>query len=370
MIRLSKSSLDSREKDAVCRILDSEFLGMGKEVGHFESDLKNFFQREVVCVASGTAALHLALQALDIKRGDEVLIQSLTYVASFQAIAATGATPVPCDVNPSTLCINLSDAKKKLSNRTRAIMPIHYAGKPQQMSEIMKFAKDNGLRIIEDSAHAFGSYYKGKKVGSFGDITCFSFDGIKNITSGEGGCVVSNDEAIIQKVKDARLLGVQGDSENRVKRSRSWQFDVAALGWRYHMSDIMAAIGRVQLQKHDTFSEIRKRASQQYTQHLKEIDGIYPIFKNFTDWTPHIYPVKISEHLDRETFRKKLLEMGVETGFHYLPNHLHSYFQKLYPTALPNTEQIACQLVSLPLHVDLNDDDLKYVCDCIREILP
>ena len=258
MIKLSKSSLSDLEKKAVCAVLDAEFLGMGKQVGLFEEELKQIFGRPAICVATGTAALHLALQAIDLQPGDEVLVQSLTYVASFQAIAATGAIPVACDIHPDTLSINLIDAQAKLSSKTRAIMPVYYAGKPQQIKEINEFAKRNNLRIIEDSAHAFGSYYNGSLIGSFGDITCFSFDGIKNITSGEGGCIITQDHDVIQKVKDARLLGVKGDSENRIKGSRSWQFDVTRLGWRYHMSDIMASIGRVQLTRMNDFANKRQ----------------------------------------------------------------------------------------------------------------
>ena len=198
-IKLSKSSLGDLEKRAVQRILEGEFLGMGQEVGHFEAELTNFLGRPAVCVATGTAALHLALQAIDLQPGDEVLVQSLTYVASFQAIVAAGAIPVACDIHPDSLAIDLADAQAKLSPKTKAIMPVYYAGKPQQVDEITKFARINNLRIIEDSAHAFGSRHRGQLVGSFGDITCFSFDGIKNITSGEGGCIVTDDTNVIRR---------------------------------------------------------------------------------------------------------------------------------------------------------------------------
>ena len=180
---------------------------MGKHVQKFEQELQSIFNRPVSCVVNGTAALHLALQACGIDAGDEVLVQSITYLASFQAITASGATPIPCDINLSTLTIDLEDAKKKITPRTKAIMPVHYAGDLEDYDGIYNLAQDFNLRVIEDAAHAFGGKINGKYIGSFGDIVCFSFDGLKNITSGEGGCVTTNDLNIINKIKDARLLG-------------------------------------------------------------------------------------------------------------------------------------------------------------------
>ena len=241
LIRLSKSHIGDAEKKAVMGVFDREYLGMGAEVQQFEQGLSDFFGRPAVCVVNGTAALHLALQACGIGPGDQVLVQSLTYVASFQAISATGAIPVACEVNPATLTLDWRDAEKRMTSRTKAIMPVHYAGGVGALDEIYEFANKHGLRVIEDAAHAFGTIYQGKRVGGFGDIACFSFDGIKNITSGEGGCIVTSDPEVLQRVQDARLLGVEKDTQNRFSGQRSWEFDVSAQGWRYHMSNIMAA---------------------------------------------------------------------------------------------------------------------------------
>ena len=197
MIRLSKSKITDAEKKAVMHVLDREYLGMGQEVLEFEERLTNFFGRPAICVANGTAALHLACQSIGNKSGDEVLVPSLTYVASFQAISANLVKPIPCDINSKTLLIDLNDAKKKITTNTKAIMPENYAGDGSDLDEIYKFADKHKLRVIQDSAHAFGSTFNNKLIGSFGDISCFSFDGIKNITSGEGGCVVSDDLNII-----------------------------------------------------------------------------------------------------------------------------------------------------------------------------
>ena len=244
------------ERTSVDHVLKKEFLGMGDEVRQFEEMLEDFFGRPALCVSSGTSALHLSLQALGIGPGDEVLVQSLTYVASFQAISAVGAIPVACDVDPETLCIDLNDANKLITSKTKAIMPVHYSGGVGSLKEVYDFANVNNIRVIEDAAHAFGTIYKGKKVGGFGDISCFSFDGIKNITSGEGGCVVTNDRSVLQKISDARLLGVEKDTEMRFSGNRSWNFDVKIQGWRYHMSNIMAAIGIQQL----NFQNLQKNA--------------------------------------------------------------------------------------------------------------
>ena len=258
LIRLSKSCLRDGEKQSVLRVLDKEFLGMGEEVQAFERELTGFFGRQAVCVVNGTAALHLALQASGVGRGDEVLVPSLTYVACFQAISATGAVPVACDVDPQSLCLDWRDAEKRITAKTKAIMPVHYSGGVGDLDSIYALAQKAELRVIEDAAHAFGSSYQKRKVGSFGDIACFSFDGIKNITSGEGGCIVTDDQEVLNLVRDARLLGVEKDSDKRYSGQRSWEFDVNRQGWRYHMSNVMAAIGIEQLKRIKKILSIRK----------------------------------------------------------------------------------------------------------------
>lgn len=257
-IRLSKSCIGQEEIDAVTDVLKREYLGMGQDVHRFEDELHEFFGRDVTLVNSGTAALHLAVQGAGIKEDDEVLVQSLTYVACFQAIRATGGVPVACEVDDDTLTIDLVDAERKLTPKTKAIMPIHYAGNPGNLDEIYAFAKKHNLRVIEDASHAFGTIYEGRKIGSFGDIICISMDGIKNITSGEGGMIITEDPVCQKIVKDARLLSVQNDTNSRFAGTRTWIFDVNQPGWRYHMSNIMAAIGYTQLRK---FLSLKKYAN-------------------------------------------------------------------------------------------------------------
>lgn len=367
LIRLSKSCIGEAEKQAVLGVLEREFLGMGSEVQQFEQALTEFFGRPTVCVINGTAALHLALQACGIGFGDEVLVQSLTYVASFQAISATGATPVACDINPSTFTLDLCDAEKRLSPRTKAVMPVHYSGGVGALDEIYAFASRHGLRVIEDAAHAFGTVYQDRRVGGFGDIACFSFDGIKNITSGEGGCIVTDDIEVLRLVKDARLLGVEKDTEKRYTGQRSWEFDVSAQGWRYHMSNIMAAIGIEQLRRFSEFSTKRKNTARYYSQSLASAPHLKLLDCNYDYTVPHIYPVILSDQVDRSLLQKLLLNLGIQTGIHYFPNHNLS----LYGTTslLPFTNSVANHILTLPLHPDLSDEQIFFVASSLRSLL-
>ena len=360
MIKLSKSSISDLEKQEVARVLDCEFLGMGAEVVKFEKELSDFFGRPAVCVTNGTAALHLALQASGIGVGDEVLVQSLTYLASFQAISATGAAPVSCDVKKDTLTIDWRDAEKRLTSRTKAIMPMHYAGGVGDIDDVYRFAEQNGLRVIEDAAHAFGSSHNKKLVGSFGDVACFSFDGIKNITSGEGGCIVTNDNNILQTVCDARLLGVKKDTEKRYLGERSWKFDVSEQGWRYHMNNIMAAIGIVQLDRFEDFSRKRRELAIRYDELLTD-SNINPIQHNYNEVVPHIYVVRLPSGVDRNNVEKQLLRKGIQSGVHYQPNHWLTKYKK--NDKLQVTDDQYSNLLTLPLHPDIEINDVEYVCD-------
>ena len=371
-IRLSKSTLCDAEKQAVMEVLDREFLGMGSDVQQFEETLTEFFGRPSVCVSTGTAALQLAVQATGIGEGDEVLVQSLTYIASFQAISATGATPVSCEVDPETLCLDWNDAEKKITPKTKAVMPVHYAGGVGALDDIYAFAERHGLRVIEDAAHAFGSMYQGKRVGSFGDIACFSFDGIKNITSGEGGCVVTDDEEIIRKVRDARLLGVELDTDRRFAGGRSWSFDVTSQGWRYHMSNIMAVIGHEQLKRLPKISVERRKLADLYNEHINK-DVFSPVYEEGEVVVPHIYVIRMKGFRSRDALREKLLERGIETGVHYQPCHVVSLYEKMSDMTLSTTETIANEIMSLPLQLDMNEEDVLYVIgsleDCYQECI-
>jgi len=360
-IRLSKSCLGEQEYEAVRLVLDREYLGMGQEVMNFELDLKDYFGREVVCVSSGTAALHLSLQACGIGPGDEVIIQSLTYLASVQAITAVGADPVFCDISPKDLTLSPEDAESLITNKTKAIMLVHYAGQVGDLDRLYALANKYNLRVIEDAAHAFGSEFSGLKIGARGDVVCFSFDGIKNITSGEGGCVVTSDGDVLQRVKDSRLLGVENDSEKRYRNLRSWNFDVKRQGWRYHMSDVFAAIGRTQLARFSEFQRARQLLVCEYCKELSSIDSIKILLKPSDKVTPHIFPIILTNDVDRDRLRALMEEGGVQTGVHYFPNHYLTLFKRYRRSALPITESISERLLTLPLHPDLNVEDIRKV---------
>ncbi|MFA7254806.1 MAG: DegT/DnrJ/EryC1/StrS family aminotransferase [Candidatus Omnitrophota bacterium] len=366
IIRLARSIVDEREARELRRVLlEDGYLGMGQEVRLFEDELGKFFggKAEVVCVNSGTAALHLAIMAA-VKPNEEVLVPSFTFVASFQAITAAGAKPVACDIDPLTLMLDLKDAAKRLTKRTRVIMPVHYSGAVGNLKSVYAFAKEHKLRVVEDAAHAFGTTYQGKRVGSFGDITCFSFDGIKNITCGEGGAVVTRDRKIAQFVKDARLLGVQKDTERRYAGQRSWEFEVVHQGYRYHMSNLLAAIGRVQLNKFSEFAGARQFLAKNYQKELIGIPGIELLPVDLAAVVPHIFPILVVEGR-RDKLKAFLQAKGIETGIHYYPNHRLKFFSKKN-TRFPTTDKIYSEILSLPLHPGLNPDEQKRVIAMIR----
>lgn len=369
MIRLSKSFLSQAEKKAVMGVLDREFLGMGAEVQQFEEALSGFLGRPAVCVVNGTAAVHLAVQACGIGAGHEVLVPSLTYVASFQAVSATGAKPVACDIDPETCILDLKDAEKRLTSKTKAIMPVHYSGGVGDLDGVYEFAVRHGLRVIEDAAHAFGTDYRGKKVGGFGDISCFSFDGIKNITSGEGGCIVTSDAAVLNRVRDARLLGVERDTEQRYAGQRSWEFDVTSQGWRYHMSNIMAAIGMEQLKRFPQMAAIRQERARQYDGLLHGHSRIVPMMRDYQTVVPHIYPVRIKGPFDRKALQADLLKFGIQTGIHYQPNHWLSLYRDPKALPLPVTEAVFPQLLTLPLHPNVSERDVEHVYSQLNQLL-
>jgi dTDP-4-amino-4,6-dideoxygalactose transaminase len=368
VIRLSRSIVGRAEADAAARvILEDGYLGMGAEVARFERDLASYLGVEpahVSCVSSGTAAVQLAVQAI-LEPGDEVLVQSLTFVATFQAITAAGAVPVACDVTPDTISIDLADAGRRCTSRTRAIMPVHFASNPGNLDAVYAFANERGLRVIEDAAHAFGCTYHGRKIGSAGDVACFSFDGIKNITTGEGGAIVTADAQAAARVRDARLLGVEKDSEKRYEGQRSWDFDVSRQGYRYHMSNIFAAIGRVQLERLDReFGPARVALARRYRAHLADVPGVRLFDTDLDTVIPHIQPIRVLDGR-RDAVRGTLEAEGVQTGMHYKPNHLLTFFGG-HATTLPVTERLYEEMLSLPLHPGVSLDDVDRICELVR----
>jgi dTDP-4-amino-4,6-dideoxygalactose transaminase/nucleoside-diphosphate-sugar epimerase len=367
-LRVSRSSITALEKARVLEVLDAQYLGMGAEVRRFEQKLTEFFGRRALCVVNGTAALHLALQAAGIGPGDEVLVPSLTYIATFQAISAAGAVPVACDVGPKDLVLDWHDAERRVTARTRAVMPVYYSGNAGDIDGLYAFARRHGLRVIEDAAHAFGTTHAGRRIGSFGDVSCFSFDGIKNITCGEGGCIVTDDTAVIQAASDARLLAVAKDSDRRYAGERSWDFDVTDQGWRYHMSNIMAAIGLAQLERFPALAEKRQRLASAYVAALSGHPRLAVLQCDYRTVVPHIFVVRIAGLADREALRAAMLRAGIETGIHYKPNHLLTRFRRA-GVSLPVTEAAYPELLTLPLHPEMSETDVGSICETLRRLI-
>ena len=370
LIRLSRSSISEADVEAVSTALRRGFLGMGAEVDAFEMELAQYIggNRHVICVSTGTTALQLALQACGIGSGDEVLVPSLTFVASFQAVSATGATPVSCDVLRETGCLDPDDAAQRITSRTKAIMPVHYASGPAPLEKIYALARQKNLRVIEDAAHAFGCQFNGIRVGAVGDVLCFSFDGIKNITSAEGGAVVTGDATVAEKVRDARMLGVEKDTEKRFSGQRSWEFDVKAQGWRGHMSNLNAALGRSQLRRLDTdFGPRRAQLGRRYVELLAGVPGLRHLNLNYGPIVPHIFPAFIAWG-KRDVVREALKAENIESGIHYKPNHLLTLFGG-GKISLPVAEELYAQMLTLPLHYELTDDEQERVAEVIRRCL-
>lgn len=364
MIPVSRPSIGTKELDAVKKVFESGWLGMGVQVFEFENALKAFLGAEtVIAVNTGTSALHIALDALKLDKADEVIVPSFTFAGTIQAIIACGAKPVFCEIDSKTLNISIKDIRNKINKETKVIMPVHYGGQPCDMDEILKIARSCGAVVVEDAAHAFGSTYKGKKIGSFGDITCFSFDPIKNITCGEGGAVVLRDLVLAAEIIKKRILGIDKDTWHRYRNERSWFYEVIGNGFRYHMSNINAAIGLVQIEKMNTFTEKRRSICSKYDSAFKGIKGIELLERDYSKIVPFNYVVKVNN--DRDVLIDYLKKNDIDSGIHYIPNHIQPAFKK-FRVDLPVTEDIFKKILSLPLYPDMTDNDVAAVIEAFR----
>ena len=361
-IKLSSAYFGKEEAEAVAKVLMTQVVNMGQEVMHFEEELYNFFGRSeahVTCVHSCTAALQLAIQACNIGADDEILVPTFTFVSTFQAVRANGAVPVPCDVDLDDGFIDLNDAETRLTSKTKAIIPVLFAGCSSKIDKVYQFAKNHNLKVIEDAAHCFGD----ERIANRDGIFCFSFDPIKNISCGDGGCILTTHTEITERLKDMRLLGVIGDTERRFQGKRSWNSDVKELGWRLHMNNIAAAIGRAQLAKFSEIRMLRQRNANMYLAALADIPEIQLFPINAKTAVPHIFPI-IVKNGRRDELQKYLADAGIETGVQYKPNHLLSYFNMGY--ALPNAEKLYDEILSLPIHPLVTEDDMAYIISIIR----
>ena len=364
MIPVSKPSIGKEELAAVKKVFDSGWLGMGSSVKQFEDAISAFLGGSaVIAVNTGTTAIHLALDSLGITEGDEVIVPSLTFVATVQAITATGATPVFCDIEPDTLNIDVKDVARKITNRTKAVIPVHYRGLPCDMDGLISITQSKNIKIVEDAAHAFGSHYKGKPIGSFGDVTCFSFDPIKVVTCGEGGAIAIRDSSLASLIQKKRILGIDKDTWSRYKHERSWFYDVLVPGYRYHMSNINAAIGLVQLKKFKKLNAKRIKIAKKYDRELGKLSGLELLKTDYKDIAFFMYIIKVKK--DRDALMKHLKNDGIDSGIHYIPSHHFKLYEK-YATNLPETEKVYEEILTLPLYPDLSAADQARVISSIR----
>ncbi len=365
MLPVSRPSIGIEELDEVKKVFDTGWLGLGSTVFEFENGLKKYLgAKNVIAVNTGTTALHIALDAFGIKEGDEVIVPSFTFCASVQVITALKAIPVFCEINPDTLNLDLEDVKKRITSKTKAIIPVHYCGQACDMDTLLKIGREKGIRIIEDAAHAFGSSYKGKKLGSFGDATCFSFDPIKNLTCGEGGAVTLPDDAIAEIIRTKRILGIDKDTWHRYRNERAWFYEVTTQGYRYHMSNINAAIGVAQLRKVENFIKIKKEIVRKYNEAFNKLNGLKILSWDLKGTAPFTYIVRVLDG-HREELIEFLKEKGVSTGIHYIPNHLQPFF-KPFATSLPVTERVGEEILTLPLYCDMTDEQVATVVDAVK----
>ena len=353
-IKLFDPAIDEREVKNAVKTLMSGFWASGAgggQVQEFEKNFKKFINsKSCVSVNSGTAALHLAATLCDIK-GKEVILPSLSFVSTAHAIMYNGGIPVFVDVDPHTLCIDPEEIKKKISKKTRCIIPVHFGGMPADIKKIQKLSNPN-IMIIEDAAHACGSEFNGKKIGSHGDFVCFSFHPVKNLAMPTGGLISINShnyKKITEDLKSKRWCGIS----NR----KYADYDVDKIGWNFYMNELSAAIGLVQLQKIKKMNNKRKSIAKIYDKELNASKKI-----PFTSTCVyHLYWICVR---DRKIFRKKLLEKGIETGTHYKPIHQMSLYKK--SVKLPLTEKIAKEIVTLPIHPNLTESQIDYIVKTVN----
>jgi dTDP-4-amino-4,6-dideoxygalactose transaminase len=352
MIPVFLPLIEEEEYAAARAALELGWLGMGSYVNQFEEALKTHLgapDRYVAALSTGHAALHLGLLAAGVGPGDEVITPAFNNVADFQAILATGAEPVFCDIEDSTLCIDLEKAGELVSSRTKLIIAMDYDCALCDHARVAEFARAHRLRVLHDAAHAFGSQYRGRPVGSFSDICMFSFDPVKTITCIDGGALVVRSREELQKIHQMRLLGMSQPSSLMYQNQRAWTYDVSHIGFRYHMANLHAAVGLAQLRKFHRIADSRRTACRYYNQHLRGIPGVRVPDTDFDDVTPFLYYVRVPAN-DREVFRAALKEQGVDTGIHWQPGHWFTLFQKYRRGDLSVTDRVGNEIVSLPLH--------------------
>lgn len=371
---LSRPSIGDREIDGVVECLKSGWITTGPACKAFED---NFCEltgaSHAVSLSSATAGMHLVLLALGIGEGDEIITPSMTFASTVNMIVMLGARPVFVDIHHDTLNMNPELLEEKISPKTKAIIPVHFAGAPVDMDRILGIAERYNLIVIEDAAHAVGTYYKGVHAGGFGHIAIFSFHPIKNITSGEGGMITHSDEKLERQLRLLRFHGIERDAWKRYGKGGNPEYDIHQPGFKYNLPDMQAALGLAQLSRLNEINCRRAEIAALYRAGLKDSAGLelpgIPEYPHVHAW--HLFIIKVLS-MDRGLFMERLSEYNIGYGLHFPACHLLNYIKNQFGNGegmLPETERAAGKIISLPLFPDMVDDDVFYVCEAIKEIL-
>lgn len=370
-IRLFKPSLGEEELQAIKEAFERSWVGLGPNVNEFEKQWANFVGAQLaIGLNSATAALHLALAVFRFPEGKKVLVPSLTFSATASAVLYNRLQPVFVDANPVTLGFDLEDLEKKYDKDCVAVIPVHYAGHPVPMEKLMPWAKEKGLKVIEDCAHTAGGNYKGKILGTWGDIGCYSFEEKKLMTTGDGGMMVTNEPELFRDVKAMRWVGIDKDNWKTAQQYTSanmdalhWFYELDVLGYKYNMNDLAAAIGLVQLKKLSGFNKKRSAIIRMYLDGLSGVKGVQPLLP----FEPELYPYQMFgiRADNRDELMVYLKNKGIATGCHYTPLSIQPLF-KQWGNNCPFIEKEANRFITLPLHADLTKEEVDYVIQEIK----
>lgn len=377
-IPFHRPSIGSEEIDAVERVLASRWLTTGPVTLEFEREFAAYLGcKHALAVSSATAALELALASIGLREGDEVLVPTYTFTASAAVAVHLGAVPLLCDSVPDGFNIDVTDAESRITDKTRAIMPVHIAGEPCDMQAIQTLAERYKLHIIEDAAHALPASYRGKRIGAVSDLTAFSFYATKTITTAEGGMLTTDDDALAAYVSRMRLHGIRSDAWKRYSREGSWYYEVEDAGYKANMPDLLAALGRAQLQKCDQLWRARCEIAEQYTMaftNLVEVE-VPPPSAPGDQHAWHLYILRLRPELlntDRNEVIELLKRAGIGTSVHFIPLHRHPFYRHRYgvePGEFPNAEDAYLRCISLPIFPDLSEAERERVISAVTQIV-
>lgn len=377
IISYGKQYIDEEDINAIVEVLTSDFLTTGPKIQEFEEEFAEYVgAKYAVAVSNGTAALHIACLAAGIGEGDEVITSPITFAASANCVLYCGGKPVFADIDSKTYNLSVEDIRKKITDKTKAIIPVHYTGQACDMDAIMKIAREHNLIVIEDAAHALGTEYNGRKIGSIGDMTTFSFHPVKHITTGEGGMVTTDSKELYEKLKLFRTHGITRDAGFMESENPDpWYYEQLELGYNYRITDFQCALGISQLKKLDGFIERRREIVDIYNKEFENLKGLITPFQlPETLSSYHLYVIQLElEKLNmsrREVF-EALRDRGVGVNVHYIPVYYFPYYKNLgYEKGIcPNAERIYERIITLPLYPGLSDEDVEYVVKNVKEVL-